>query len=414
MRVALVSEHASPLAALGGADAGGQNVHVAALACALARAGAEVVVHTRRDDPDTPAQVEFAPGVVVDQVPAGPPRLIPKDELLPHMVELAAGLQQSWRERPPDVVHAHFWMSGRAALWAARPFHLPVVQTFHALGVVKRRHQGAMDTSPPDRLSIESEIIRRADRIVATCADEVRELVRLGADVRRVWVVPCGVDLDCFRADGPAERRPRGRFRLVAVSRLVERKGIGDLIAALPDLPGADLVVAGGPAEAEVAGDPEARRLLRLAADLGVADRVELRGGIPRAAVPILMRSADAVVCTPWYEPFGMVAVEAMACGVPVVATAVGGHLDTVVDGETGLHVAPRSPDALVAALSRLLADPARRGRMGAAGAERARTLYGWDEVARATLDAYRGVVDEVTDVAPAGYDRTRPTAVGE
>ena len=415
MRIALVSEHASPLASLGGADAGGQNVHVAALATALARAREDVVVYTRRDDPDTPGRVELAPGVVVEQVPAGPARFVPKDELLPHMGELAAGLQRAWREEPPDVVHAHFWMSGLASLRAARPLRLPVVQTFHALGLVKRRHQGAMDTSPPERISIEAGIVRRAARVIATCTDEVRELAGMGADARRVWVVPCGVDLDRFRPDGPAEARPPGRFRLVAVTRLVERKGIGDLIGALADLPGADLVVAGGPARRDLAGDPEARRLLAVARRMGVSDRVELRGGVPRAAVPMLMRSADAVVCPPWYEPFGMVAVEAMACGVPVVATAVGGHLDTVVDGQTGVHVEPRRPEALAAALNRLLADPARRARMGAAGAERARARYGWDEVARATLDAYHGVVDRAArDAGRARLDRPRRTAVGE
>lgn len=403
MRIALVSEHASPLACLGGADAGGQNVHVGALASALGRLGAEVVVHTRRDDPDLDERVALAPGVEVEHLDAGPPRPIGKDDLLPYMPELAEGLRRSWHRWRPDVVHAHFWMSGRAALAAARPHRLPVVQTFHALGTVKRRYQGNSDTSPPGRLAIEAEVARRADRIVATCADEVLELARMGADVGRVWVVPCGVDLDRFHPGGPAEARPPGRFRLVAVSRLVERKGIGDLVAALPDLPGADLVVAGGPPPGELARDPEAVRLRRLAASLGVDDRVELRGGMPQAAIPPLLRSADVVVCVPWYEPFGMVAVEAMACGVPVIASAVGGHLDTVVDGHTGLLVAPRQPRPLAATLAGLLSDPRRRARMGAAGAARAASAYSWDEVVRSTNEVYRGIL------RPA-----RPVAVGE
>ena len=183
MRVAMVSEHASPLAVLGGVDAGGQNVHVAALAAALGRRGIDVVIHTRRDDPALPPKVRLAPRVVVEHVDAGPARPVSKDALLPYMDEFAWVLNASWRERPPDVVHAHFWMSGRASLAAARPLGVPVVETFHALGVVKRRHQGAKDTSPPERLAEEEAIVRSADRIVATSTDEVLDLMRLGADV---------------------------------------------------------------------------------------------------------------------------------------------------------------------------------------------------------------------------------------
>jgi D-inositol-3-phosphate glycosyltransferase len=395
MKVAMVSEHASPLAVLGGADAGGQNVHVAALSAALARRGAEVVVHTRRDDPDLPPQVAAAPGVTVAHVDAGPPRPVPKDELLPYMDEFAARLRRAFRLDPPDVVHAHFWMSGRAALAAARPLGLPVVQTFHALGVVKRRHQGARDTSPPDRLAEEAALAGSVDRIVATCSDEVFELVRMGADLRRVAVVPCGVDLRQFRPDGPVAPRParRPRWRLLVVSRLVERKGIGDVVAAMARLPQAELVVAGGPPAAELAGDREARRLTALAERLGVAGRVRLLGRVGRGDLPALYRSADLVVSVPWYEPFGIVPLEAMACGVPVVVSAVGGLVDTVVDGVTGAHVPPRRPARLACTLADLLADPDRRATLGAAGARRARRRYGWDRIATSTLEVYAALL---------------------
>jgi len=165
MRIAMVSEHASPLAALGGADAGGQNVHVAALAQAVARRGAEVVVHTRRDDPDLPERVQMAPGVIVHHVDAGPPRPVPKDALLEYMPAFGAELARAWSAAVPDVVHAHFWMSGHAALLAARELSVPVVQTFHALGVVKRRSpwspagstsSSSTPTGPPSRVARES------------------------------------------------------------------------------------------------------------------------------------------------------------------------------------------------------------------------------------------------------------------
>jgi glycosyltransferase involved in cell wall biosynthesis len=224
MRIAMVSEHASPLAVLGGEDAGGQNVHVAALSAALARRGCEVVVHTRRDDPLLPLRVDLAPGVTVEHVDAGPPVRLPKDDLLPHMAAFAEELAERWSREPPDVVHSHFWMSGLAAIDAARPLGIPVAQTFHALGVVKRRHQGAKDTSPPQRLELEAGVARDADGILATCSDEVFELLRLGADRRRIRVVPCGVDLRRFTPRGPAEPRTPGCRRVVCVGRLVERK----------------------------------------------------------------------------------------------------------------------------------------------------------------------------------------------
>ena len=389
MRVAIVSEHASPLAVLGGVDAGGQNVHVAALATAMGGRGIQVIVYTRREDPSLPRRVELAPRVMVEHVDAGPPEPIPKDYLLPYMDAFAQELRRSWISWRPDVAHAHFWMSGRASLAAARPLGVPVVQTFHALGVVKRRHQGGKDTSPSGRLAEEGAIIRGADRIVATCSDEVFELLRLGADPHRISVVPCGVDLDLFRPDGPAEERPANMHRLVVVSRLVERKGVDNVISALPGVPGAELVVAGGPAASDLQRDPEARRFMALARSLGVANRVHLRGRVDRGSVAALVRSADAVVCVPWYEPFGIVPLEAMACGVPVVVSAVGGLVDSVVDGVTGLHVPPRRPDRLATALRSLLADPELRSSFGAAGVRRVRSRYGWERIADATLEAY-------------------------
>ncbi|MFD1147762.1 glycosyltransferase, partial [Saccharothrix hoggarensis] len=255
MRIAMVSEHASPLAALGGVDAGGQNVHVAALSAALSARGHDVVVYTRRDDPDLPERVRTDQGYDVVHVPAGPPGPVPKDELLPHMGEFARFLERQWYEERPDVVHAHFWMSGLASVLAARKAGVPVVQTFHALGTLKRRHQGADDTSPPQRIGIERMIGREVDRIAATCDDEVTELMRMGVLRSRISVVPCGVDPARFRPEGPRDRRGH-RHRIVSVGRLVPRKGFQDLITALRSLPDTELVIAGGPVD--VGADPEA------------------------------------------------------------------------------------------------------------------------------------------------------------
>jgi glycosyltransferase involved in cell wall biosynthesis len=392
----MVSEHASPLATLGGVDAGGQNVHVAALSMALARRGIEVTVYTRRDDPSLPQRVSMAPRLVVEHVDAGPPEPIAKDDIYPHVDAFGEELSKAWRRWRPDVVHGHFWMSGLAALFASRPLGIPMAQTFHALGVVKRRHQGDKDTSPPRRIQHEVAIARGATRVIATCSDEVFELVRMGADARRISVVPCGVDLGTFRPDGAAEARRNGRHRLVVVSRLVERKGIGDVILALASLPDTELIIAGGPASDDLSTDLEARRLMALASDAGVRERVEFRGGLARPDVPPLLRSADVVVSVPWYEPFGIVPVEAMACGVPVVGSAVGGLIDTIVDGKTGFHVPPRDPERLSRTLASLLADRRLRRRFGEAGAQRAAENYGHDEVAASTLACYRRMMPQL------------------
>jgi glycosyltransferase involved in cell wall biosynthesis len=401
LRVDLVSEHASPLATLGGVDAGGQNVHVARLAEALAERGARVVVHTRRDDPDLPDLVPFAPGVVVHHVDAGPPLPLPKDDLLPHMGRFASVLAREWRRRRPDVVHSHFWMSGLAATLAARDLGIPVVHTFHALGTVKARHQGAADTSPPNRIATEQLLLDRCHRIVATCNDEVAELTAMGGDAARISVVPCGVDVDVFR---PAPLSRAGLPTVAAVGRLVPRKGVEELIAAFAHLP-ARLVVIGGPDPDHLDEDPEARRLRAAAVRHRVADRVELRGRMSQTEVAAEMAAADVVACVPWYEPFGIVPLEAMACARPVVGTAVGGMLDTVRHGTSGLLVPPHRPDRIRAALMMLLSGPATSAAMGSAGRAIVEREYTWRSVAARTEAVYREVLAEV----PAG---ARPSMV--
>jgi D-inositol-3-phosphate glycosyltransferase len=389
MRIALISEHASPLAAIGGADSGGQNVHVAQLAQALGDRGHHVTVYTRRDDSGLPDRVRVGPGVTVEHVPAGPATILPKDALLPYMAQFGDYLATRWIAEPPDVAHAHFWMSGLAAHRGVRGTGIPVLQTFHALGVVKRRHQGASDPSPPSRLRLEAELARDAALVVATCSDEVTELTALGVPASRIAVVPCGVDLDRFSPSGPRAARD-GRHRILSLGRLVERKGVETTVRAMTAVPGAELVIAGG---GDAIADAEQARLSSIATACGVQDRVRLLGRIARQDVPALLRSADVVVSVPWYEPFGMVPLEAMACGVPVVASAVGGHLDTVVDGRTGALVPARDPAALAQRLRELLADPARLAAISSAAAVRARSRYGWNRIAVETELLYRQVL---------------------
>lgn len=395
MRIAMISEHASPLAAIAGEDAGGQNVHVAELAAALHQQGHEVTVYTRRDDAGQPQTVATSRGFAVVHVPAGPAQPLPKDELLPFMRPFGQWLAQRWAATsPPDIVHAHFWMSGVAADVATSQIHAPVVQTFHALGSVKRRYQADADTSPSDRIDVERHLGQVAARIVAQCTDEVEELAALGVPREKVRIVASGVDARRFSPDGPAAPRTGRLFRVLSVGRLVPRKGFDELVRALPALPGTEAVIAGGPA-GDLASDPEAHRLRELAAELGVADRLRLLGAVPPDQMPHWYRSADVVACTPWYEPFGLTPLEAMAAGRPVVAYSVGGLRDSVVDGATGSLVPPGDRDALVAALAGLLVDEDRRRQYGTAARLRAVSRYDWSRQAAAIASIYADLYAE-------------------
>lgn len=411
LRIALVSGHASPLAAVGTTDAGGQNVYVACLASALAARGHRVTVHTRRDDPRRDARVVVRPGATdeyqVVHVAAGPPAAIGKDSLFPYMDEFAAGLRRSFERDRPDVVHSHFWMSGYAAFAAAGAVHAPMVHTFHALGSVKRRHLGAADTSPPERLGLEHQLLRHVDRVVATCSDEVAELRAMAGREQapdldpwaRVAVVPCGYDPRVFRVNG--QRLPRGDAPLLAaVGRLVPRKGYDVLLRALAELPRAELVVAGGPPLDDLHADPCLDELVTLADELGVRDRVRFVGGIAPTAVAAIDRTADVFVAAPRYEPFGIAPVEAMACGTPVVATAVGGMLDTVVDGGTGTLVPVDDHDAIARAVLDLVDHPNRLRSYGERAAWRTRRRHAWSVIARAMEQIYDEVITGAAAVA--------------
>ena len=407
MNIDMISERASPLALPGGIGVGGQNVHVGALATALARRGHVVTLHTRRDDAGLPDSVPYADGVTIEHIRAGPARPIAKDELLPYMAEFGERLAQRWSSRPPDIVHAHSWLSGLAALGGVRDMDVPVVQTFHSLGSVKRRFQRDVDTSPPERLRLEAQVALGVSAIIATCTDEAGELGAYGVPPDAVQVVPCGVDTGRFRPGGPVAKRG-DRPRVLTAGRLVPHAGVATVIEALCHVPDAELVVVGGPGRTELERDPEVLRLRRLAMDRGVAKRVVFTGNVRHEDMPALIRSADVVVSVPRYEPFGLTPLEAMACGVPVVVSAVGGHLDTVVDGVTGLHVPPRLPSALAGRLRTLLTDPRLGPTLGSAAAARMRERYDWSRIAAETETVYNRLIDgEADQVALAGRARS-------
>ena len=394
LRIAMISEHASPLAAAGGVDAGGQNIYVDHMARCLAEAGHHVDVLTRRDSRDLAPVVDMRSGARVIHIPAGPARFVPKEQLLQHMAAFArmtSGLIA--RSVPYDLVHANFFMSGIVARRLKAEWAIPYAVTFHALGLVRREHQGDADGFPAERAAIERSLVQDADRVIAECPQDQDDLVRLYAgDPARMPIVPCGFD--------PAEFRPMNRLRaraelgldpsefiVLQLGRLVPRKGIDNVILALAQLPAhvrARLVVVGGETrEPDETCTPEIARLRRVAADAGVGQRVLFIGQRRRAELRRCYAAADAFVTTPWYEPFGITPLEAMGCGIPVVGSAVGGIQYTVTDGVTGFLVPPRDPAALAMRLAELHGNPALAAALGRAGIRRARSMFTWKEVAR-------------------------------
>ena len=383
MRIAMISEHASPL------GDGGQQTNVADLSAALTEAGHEVRVYTRRDDPEVAVEVITPGGIRVVHVPAGPAHPVPPDLLLSYMGEFAHWLEERWRDGDwvPDVVHAHFWTSGLAAVTAARQLGIPIVQSFHELAEVEAAGDGK-----PSRAGYERALGRAVDRVVVPSQNEVRGLVRIGVPRAQLTVVPAGVDSDRFTPEGPAADRDPERPRILSVGRLVERKGFGDVIQAMRWVPGAEVVVVGGPPPDALPADPGARTLRALAERLQVGDRFRLVGRVPFADMPRWYRSADLLVAAPWQEEMGASALEAMACGVPIVGTAVGGLTEAVVDGLTGDLVPARDPRALGGALRRLVNDKVRRFAYATAALDRARQAYSWKRVAAQVGSVYSAV----------------------
>ncbi|MET8153290.1 glycosyltransferase [Actinoplanes sp. NPDC049668] len=386
MRIAMISEQASPLPT---AAAGAQQRHVADLSTALAAAGHDVRVYTRRDAPGLPETVPMGEGVRVVHVPAGPARELPAERLLAHMGEFAQWLRTEWQEDDwvPEVAHAHFWTSGLAAVTAARRVGIPVVQSFHELGGA-----GAADQDGPSRNGYERALGRAVDRVVAQSQDEARGLVRIGVPRAQLTVVPAGVDSELFTPEGPAAERDPGRTRILSVGRLAERRGHGDVIQAMRYVPGAEYVVVGGPPADRLATDPQAKRLRAIAEHFRVADRFRLVGGVPGAEMPRWYRSADLLVAAPWQEQSLLTSLEAMACGLPVIGTAVGGLGEAVVDGLTGDLVPARDPRALGGAVRRLVNDKVRRFAYATAALDRARQAYSWKRVASQLGSVYSAV----------------------
>lgn len=407
MKTAIVSAQASPLGTEYAMDSDGQNIYIAELSAALARRGHDVTVYTRREHPSRSERVVTDGGYTVVHIDAGPAEPLSEPELFENLGTFGAELAAQWSDRTPDVAHAHFWTSGIATELAAREAHIPTVQTFHELGAVKQRQLGAGRVGPTARVKLERLVARNASWVAAASTDELTELIRMGCSRSHMSVVPCGVDVNAFATEGPCVERG-DRPRILAAGVPVSHKGFDTMIIALRGIPDAELVIVGGPEIERLGNHPEVHRLSVLASALGVADRVVFTGAVRHDVMPEMLRSADLVLCTPWYEGFGLVPLEAMACGVPVVATAVGGMPDMIVHDVTGRLVPPRNPRAIAEAASELLNDSFLRRSQGLAGRDRVCARYSWDKIAEEVLRIYARVV-------AARFDdpSTAPTVLG-
>ena len=385
------------------------NVYVRETARHLGRLGVEVDVFTRSQDPGVPQVVALGDGARVIHIEAGPRRPMSPAAMATHLDAFADGVDTFRHRSGVDyaLLHAHYWLSGVVALELARRWgETPVVQMFHTLGVVNSALGDATsERVPRGRVDAEARIAGLADRIVAATSLEQADLAwYCGADVDRVRVVPCGVDVDLF---GPGEKsaaRTRlgldAEWVLLFVGRTTPVKGLESLLRALARLRSdglrearVRLVIVGG--DRDERRDDRRGRLRTLAEGLGIDAWLDFRGPQPQLALPDYYRAADLCLVPSYHESFGMAALEAMACGAPVVASRVGGLATTIQDGVTGVLVPPRDDVALAAAIKSLLGDGARRAALGRQGARWAQS-FAWPSVTRALLDVYEELVPDL------------------
>jgi D-inositol-3-phosphate glycosyltransferase len=395
LRVAVLSVHTCPLAAPGGKETGGMNVYVRETARELSRMGAHVDVFTRSQNPTIPRIVDMGQGARVIHLAAGPEALMPREEIHRHLDQFVAGVEAfRWDEALDyDLIHAHYWLSGVAGLALREAWGVPMVQMFHTLGRLKNSvARTPAEVEPELRISEESRIVDAADRIVAGNVVERAHLVwYYGAAADRVAVIPCGVDTDLFQPMPRATAKDLLELGpeplLLYVGRLQPIKGLETLLQAMARLDGSTrLLIIGG--DQDEPDDGHGAHLRERVAALGLARRVRFLGTQPQRRLRLFYAASEATVMPSSYESFGMVALEAMACGCPVVASRVGGLTTTIKDGVTGHLVPEGDPAALAGRLDRLLRHRHERDRLGAEAARWA-AEHRWPCVAEAVCRLY-------------------------
>lgn len=395
MKIAMIAEHANPLPAHRGEPACPTSLHVCALSRQLAKRGHRVTVYARRSDPDQPeGRTRMARGVSVAYLDAGPARRLSADEHAEHTGAFGTALAAVLEEDAPDVLHAIGWTSGLAALHAQTHGErdaLPLVQTFHSLNASEQR---CGLTHHPKRARMEAVLASRADHVLVNSTDQQGELARLGVPRHHVSVVPFGVDPDHFSVEGSAstehwQSRREERARLVSVTSLTEAGGAERLVEAMSRLPEAELLLVSTAEDVDVALDDNARRIELLAKEAGVDGRVHLTGPVERKELPRLLRSADVYVSAASYDPYGGGVLEAMACGLPVVATATGATPGAVLHRTSGVLMRFGRPDEVARSVRAVLNTPTMSTAYGIAAVDRARSRFPWQRIAVETEIAY-------------------------
>jgi D-inositol-3-phosphate glycosyltransferase len=413
----MLSVHTSPLDQPGTGDAGGLNVYVVETASRMAARGIAIEIFTRGTSSDLPPAVELFPGVTVRHVTAGPYEGLGKDDLPGQLCAFTAGVMRTEARRPLgwyDLVHSHYWLSGQVGWLAAERWQVPLVHSMHTMARVKNHALATGDSpEPPGREIGEAQVVEAADRLVANTDDEAKSLIELyDAQPSKVVVVPPGVDLDVFRPmDQRLARAGRGlaadALVLLFVGRIQPLKApdllllaAAELLRDRPELR-SRLVVAvlGGPSGSGLRA-PES--LQRLAVQLGLEDNVRFAPPVSRAELAGWYAAADLVAVPSYSESFGLVAVEAQACGTPVVAAAVGGLHTAVADGVSGVLVDDHDPAHWAKVVGDLLADRAGRERLSR-GAIGHAAKFSWDATVDALLEVYRGAGDEYDQVHDDG-----------
>jgi D-inositol-3-phosphate glycosyltransferase len=401
-RVASISVHTSPLATLGGKDAGGMNVYVRELSCHTAQLGLPVDVFVRRSDPDAPEVQAICSNVNLINITAGPAAAIDKNQIFQHLPEFAekAALYSVRHGVRYDVVHAHYWLSGWAAHLLKRYWDTPFVQMFHTTAHMKNAVSPASQHETATRAEIERKLVHLADSLIAANPDERADLIwRQHTRSEKICTIPPGVDTELFyprdRAASRAELGlPADRQIVLFVGRIDPIKGIDTLMAAISEIaePGGSeplFVFVGGDLDGRGKPVGALEEVAKQATERGIAHLCHFAGSQPQDVLPLYYAAADLVTVPSRYESFGLVAVEAMACGVPVVASRVGGLSFTVEDEATGLLVPHGEPHAFANAIQRILADNAGRCAMGLAGREAAQR-FAWSTVAQSVLHLYQ------------------------
>jgi glycosyltransferase involved in cell wall biosynthesis len=401
-RIAFISEHASPLAVLGGVDSGGQNVYVAELAKALAKNGYEIDIYTRKDDKQLAEITEWLPGIRVIHVKAGPCCFVEKEKLLSFMHEFADNMLDIIKRHMLyyQLVHANFFMSGLVASIIKKVLHIPYVITFHALGLVRKAYQKEKDCFPEERCDIEKYIIGDASMIIAECPQDKEDLISYyGADPYKIRIAPCGFSPEEFYPIDKKFARAKLKLNpdetiLLQLGRLVPRKGIDNVIHATARLrkrkPPFRLVIVGGETnDPDPVFNPEIGRLQKIAKEENILDKVTFTGRQCRSELKYFYAAADVFITTPWYEPFGITPLEAMACGTPVIGANVGGIKYSVQHGRTGLLVAPQNPEALAKKIETLVSDEKLLLRCGLNAIRRVNDHFTWSSVARLVSRIY-------------------------